>query len=185
MIVIISKNRSFIEHISKLELEFEVETDFKNIQKYSLAIVEDEDVLQTMVFNNVNVLVVSSKPIYKQGMSFLQKGARGYGNSFMSLVHFHQAINTIKNQAIWLNPELMNQLIQSGSKNITDCECKSFECLSQREKEVALEIQEGKSNKEIANSLEITERTVKAHLSHIFEKLDVHDRFALAMLLRA
>jgi len=52
-------------------------------------------------------------------------------------------------------------------------------------KDVALEIKEGKSNKEIAVALKITERTVKAHLSHIYEKLDVHDRLSLAMLLRA
>jgi DNA-binding NarL/FixJ family response regulator len=39
----------------------------------------------------------------------------------------------------------------------------------------------GNSNKQIANSLAITERTVKAHLSEIFRKLAISDRLTLAL----
>ena len=46
---------------------------------------------------------------------------------------------------------------------------------------VAEQVAHGASNREIAEALEITERTVKAHLSAIFEKLGVRDRVQLAL----
>ena len=54
--------------------------------------------------------------------------------------------------------------------------------LSRREMQVALRVAEGKSNKEVARLLLISERTIKAHLSSIFEKLGVRDRLQLALL---
>ncbi|MCD4802747.1 MAG: LuxR C-terminal-related transcriptional regulator, partial [Anaerolineales bacterium] len=50
--------------------------------------------------------------------------------------------------------------------------------LSERELEVLQMVAEGARNKEIAYKLGITERTVKAHLSHIFQKLNVDARAA-------
>ena len=55
--------------------------------------------------------------------------------------------------------------------------------LTERELQVLHLLAEGLSNKEIALALAITERTVKAHLSSIYEKLGVSDRLALAVLL--
>ena len=45
-------------------------------------------------------------------------------------------------------------------------------------------IQDGKSNKAIANCLSISERTVKAHLTSIFKKLNVADRLHLALYIK-
>ena len=52
------------------------------------------------------------------------------------------------------------------------------EMLSGREIEVLTEVADGKSNKEIAEALFISEATVKTHLIHIFSKLGVDDRTA-------
>jgi DNA-binding NarL/FixJ family response regulator len=54
--------------------------------------------------------------------------------------------------------------------------------LTSREKAVAELVAAGKSNKEVARDLDITERTVKAHLSAAFEKLQVRDRLQLVLL---
>jgi len=184
MIAIISSNDSFLEHISKLDREYTLLDDNSELTaKYELLIVEDKNFATKENFSKINTLVMSEKPKFQEAMGFLQEGAKGYGNTYMSLVHLTQAIDTIKNETIWLLPNIMNSLISHGSQLSTKKSI-HLEALSEREKDVALEIQEGKSNKEIATSLEITERTVKAHLSNIFEKLDVHDRLALAMLLR-
>lgn len=51
-----------------------------------------------------------------------------------------------------------------------------YETLSKREKQVLSYLKEGMSNKEIAESLYIAERTVKVHLCHIFKKLEVKNR---------
>ena len=53
--------------------------------------------------------------------------------------------------------------------------------LTKRELEVLIEVANGKLNKEIANELKISERTVKNHISNIFKKIDVSDRTQAAV----
>lgn len=53
--------------------------------------------------------------------------------------------------------------------------------LTPREKEVLAELTKGKSNREIAASLYVTEKTVKTHISNIFTKLEVQDRTQAAL----
>ena len=53
--------------------------------------------------------------------------------------------------------------------------------LTNREQEILMLIAQGKLNKEIADELNITERTVKNHISNMFKKLDVYDRTQAAV----
>jgi DNA-binding NarL/FixJ family response regulator len=55
------------------------------------------------------------------------------------------------------------------------------EPLTERETEVLRLLAQGKSNKDIAKSLNITEQTVKSHVSHILDKLDVPSRTQAAL----
>lgn len=59
-----------------------------------------------------------------------------------------------------------------------------LEKLSPRERDVALQVAGGASNKDVARRLNITERTVKAHLTSTFDKLEVRDRLQLVIALR-
>lgn len=63
-------------------------------------------------------------------------------------------------------------------KNIEDSK---IDLLTKREKEVLAYVADGLSNKEIATSLNITERTVKNHLFSIYRKMDVSDRTQAAI----
>ena len=56
--------------------------------------------------------------------------------------------------------------------------------LSSRELDVANMIRVGENNKAIADTLDISERTVKAHLTSIFKKLEVPDRLHLALYMK-
>src|SRR4029079_5547655 len=58
-----------------------------------------------------------------------------------------------------------------------------LENLTLRQREVAEAIARGASNKEIARRLNVTERTVKAHLTNMFRNVGVFDRLHLALLL--
>ena len=55
--------------------------------------------------------------------------------------------------------------------------------LTTRELQIANAVAEGRGNREIATQLGITEQTVKNHLTSIFEKLGVHSRLQLALLM--
>ena len=60
----------------------------------------------------------------------------------------------------------------------------SFDDLTKRERQVAQSVSNGLSNREIAERLNISERTVKARLTTVFQKLGVRDRVQLALLMR-
>ena len=59
-----------------------------------------------------------------------------------------------------------------------------LENLTKREYEIAILVGRGESNKQIARRLDITERTVKSHLTEIFRKLAITDRIKLALLVK-
>jgi DNA-binding NarL/FixJ family response regulator len=60
----------------------------------------------------------------------------------------------------------------------------SLDDLTKRERQVAQAVADGLSNREIAERLSVSERTVKARLTSVFQKVDVRDRVQLALLLR-
>jgi DNA-binding NarL/FixJ family response regulator len=129
------------------------------------------------------VMVLSDLPSFEEGSRLLTAGIRGYGNTYIHLRHLEQAVNAILSGNVWLYPEFMQQMIARLTQTSAEPNPEILEQLTDRERETALLIKEGRSNKEIASELGIAQNTVKQHLSHIFEKLGVRDRFALAMLL--
>jgi len=185
MIAVITQNSTLLKHLNDLALALEVCDAVQEVERYDLVICEADDAVHLLQKNGVRLLVLSEKPNFVEAMPLLALGARGYGNIHMQAIHLSQALNTIKNDAVWLYPDMMSTLIAYGSKAVTSDQKEHLDKLSSREQEVALEIEKGKSNKEIANDLKITERTVKAHLSKVYEKLKVNDRLALALLLRS
>ena len=74
-----------------------------------------------------------------------------------------------------LIPALNNKLIKR------DVDKDKIDSLTRREMDMLIQIASGMSNKEIANSLFITERTVKNHISSLFKKIEVSDRTQAAV----
>jgi len=103
----------------------------------------------------------------------LKAGARGY---LLKDTDRQTLINTIQAAArgeTLLKPEILQRALgyREEEKQVKNP-------LSEREFEVLKMVADGGRNKEIAYKLGITERTVKAHLSHIFQKLNVDSRAA-------
>lgn len=183
MIQLYTKNETLARRLEEVGLEFLFLSD-ETPDLAALFICDPVNLTSLYArYPNAKVLALSTRPSFSEGVALLQKGIRGYGNAFMQKVHLLQAISTIENDAVWLYPEMMQELILHGSKAMVSNE-DVLETLSVRERDVAKEIEKGLSNKEIASALGITERTVKAHLSSVYEKLKVTDRLALALLLR-
>ena len=94
----------------------------------------------------------------------------------------------ISNSGVWMGQDLLKRLIKVSTSlagNQAVQVDQHLRMLTKREKEVALEAAKGLSNKEIARILKITERTVKAHLSSVFETLGAKDRLQLALMLNS
>jgi DNA-binding NarL/FixJ family response regulator len=80
----------------------------------------------------------------------------------------------------WLPPELIRPAVRRQSS--TAAEASPFVHLTPRELGVAQLVAEGRSNKEIAAALRLSEGTIKAHLHSIYSKLGVDNRTAVAIM---
>ena len=137
-------------------------------------------------FPQARIVVLANVPDQRQAVEVLKQGASGYCHAYMPAKVLHEVKAVVEHGGLWLGQELLQRLItvstsMAGSQpqHIAELMAK----LTDREREVALEAAKGLSNKHIARSLDITERTVKAHMKHIFERLHVKDRLQLALLL--
>jgi len=126
-------------------------------------------------------------PKDEEAFALLARGARGYCHVAAAASQLRLVANTVSNGGFWLPTTLMRRVMQSagglvaqsvGSRSL------SLEDLTKRETQVAQAVADGCSNREIAERLNISERTVKARLTSVFQKLDVRDRVQLALLMR-
>lgn len=137
-----------------------------------------------------SVIVLASVPRFPEAFTLLQQGVRGYGNRQMRTSNLKQAIENVKEGQIWLPPSIISQLIGVVGKGDIPKQGKDpkprdtlLGKLSKREEEVALLVAEGMSNQEVADKLYVSLRTVKAHLSSIYEKTAVRNRLELGLAL--
>ncbi|MGM0857594.1 MAG: LuxR C-terminal-related transcriptional regulator [Pseudomonadota bacterium] len=132
------------------------------------------------------VVVLSMMPNNTAAIDALQQGARGYAHALSPADILKQIAMVVMNQGIWVPPDLMAQVMGSTWRLLNgdqQVQPDVLEALTHREREVALAVAKGASNKVVARELDITERTVKAHLTAIFSKLDIHDRLQLIIKL--
>ncbi|WP_010325124.1 response regulator transcription factor [Marinobacterium stanieri] len=131
------------------------------------------------------LILLVDHPLLDEGEALLAQGIYGYANTFIQVSLLPDVVSTVAHGDLWIWPELMQRLLKrllqrpaTPQPDITEWG------LSQREQEVLAELGAGRSNKLIARKLDITERTVKAHVSSILEKVGVHDRVELILKLR-
>ncbi len=131
--------------------------------------------------------LLSDRPDEEDGLAFLKLGIVGYGNTYISRERLAEAVRVISMGGVWLGQKVMQRLIQetyarAKERDASDSEQK-LAGLTHREREVAELVAQGQSNLEIAFNLNITERTVKAHLTSIYEKTGTGSRLNLALLI--
>lgn len=106
-------------------------------------------------------------------------GADGYILKDSGSQELKQAISVIMDGESYIQPSLLPAL---NSRLINrDIDKEKLESLTKREMEILTQVAGGMFNKEIAINLNISERTVKNHISNIFKKIDVSDRTQAAV----
>lgn len=108
-------------------------------------------------------------------------GASGYVLKDAESSSLTKAIRDVYAGDSYIHPSLASSLVREFNKRGANDEEFRRERLTRREYEVLILIAEGQNNKEIAESLFISEKTVKNHVSNIFKKIDVNDRTQAAI----
>ena len=135
------------------------------------------------------LIILSAMPNDDEAIRTFAWGAKGYCNAHSSAGNLKLVANVVLQGGLWLGDSLLQRLINATARPAVLASAPAAGSaaatakLSGRETEVARAVAAGAQNKEIARQMNITERTVKAHISSIFDKLNIRDRLQLAILL--
>lgn len=133
-----------------------------------------------------SLIVLADEPSEDDAMAALAAGASGYCNGHAASVVLRQVAAAVENGGIWVGQGLMQRLLAATARLLPPTERDGAAwraTLTAREQEAAALLAKGCSNKEIARELDITERTVKAHVGAMLEKLGARDRLQLSLII--
>lgn len=152
------------------------------------------DVVQTLLeVKDINpatkVLILTAFSEDENILNAAKGGARGYvlkGIDFPTLL---QAIKTVHNGSVWIDKDLpaadaFEEIARDQLNAVGDTpHNEAVKSLTKRELEILRLVAEGLTNEEIGKKIFISEKTVKTHLTNIFDKLKVNNRFKAALLI--
>ena len=134
---------------------------------------------------SITAAVCSNLPDVGGMLECVHLGARGYCNSHMAALHYRQMLDMLANGQSWFPPALLAEAFRLAQQAVQPSLGPArIDSLTPRENQIAGYVGAGMSNRKIAELLEISEPTVKSHLTHIFKKLELKDRVALVLLLK-
>ena len=139
--------------------------------------------LQEAVSFGWPVVVMAAVPNETDAFQALTAGAVGYCHVKAAPEQLREIALVVEHGGVWMLPELLQRFLALSNRVVPSQAPVEPElnALTSRELMVAEQVAKGATNREIAETLAITERTVKAHLSSIFDKLAVRDRVQLAL----
>lgn len=121
--------------------------------------------------------------------TLFKAGVHGFCSHDISAVLLDKAVQLVLEGEYWIQRKLITQVISEIARDMDTIVSRPdgpddslISMLTPRELQVARMVHLGGNNKMIARELDISERTVKAHLSAIFRKLDIENRLHLALL---
>jgi DNA-binding NarL/FixJ family response regulator len=164
-----------------------------------------EAIKQIRKANSATKIVLLTEPGHQYSdqevLALLKAGTRGFCSTDMGSDLIHKVLDAVDQGQVWVRssfiPTLIEEIAKQAKRNINvsqdepagnapeipsvDKHEDSLSALTHREHEIAALIGRGECNKRIAQCLQISEQTVKAHLTVIFRKLNVTDRIHLAL----
>ncbi len=128
-------------------------------------------------FAGVRVVILTSFGEVERVHAALERGASGYLLKDAGPAEVHGALRAAVRDEVFLDAAVTRRLTQEIRAPRT-----GLGVLTAREKEVLVLIAEGRSNKDIARHLVISERTARTHVSHLLTKMDLTSRTQAALL---
>ena len=124
-----------------------------------------------------NIIVLTHSEADEDLISVTRAGAVAYLSKDISIGNLIKAITLVANGGVVVSPPMATRLLgEFGSLEESKDAEKLALLLSKREQTVLSFVAQGSTNREIANTLVISENTVKVHLRNIMEKLHAHTR---------
>lgn len=142
--------------------------------------------IEALVKQEVVCVALSWFPHKEEAYLALGAGARGYAHALSSVELLHEVALVTMHHGLWVGPELLSEVVGATFRALGGGLADQASVLAEltaRERDVVLAVAAGHTNKEVARALEITERTVKAHLGAAYRKLGVRDRMQLILKL--
>jgi len=138
------------------------------------------------------VLILTAFSDEEHVLNAAKGGAKGYVPKGVPSATLVQAIKSVCNGGVWIDKEIpsweiFEEIAQAQSKEqtheVNPQISESISALTKREMEILRLVSEGLTNEEIGKKIFISEKTVKTHLTNIFDKLKVNNRFKAALML--
>ncbi len=136
------------------------------------------------------VIILSAFSDEENVMNAAKGGAKGYVPKGVPSTTLLQAIKVVHGGGVWIDKEIpawetFEEIVQvqAESRDIAPHIDESIKALTKREMEILRLVAEGLTNEEIGKKIFISEKTVKTHLTNIFDKLKVNNRFKAALML--
>lgn len=134
------------------------------------------------------IIAFTTAPNDTEGISVLKSGARGYCRRNINSTLLKKVVKLVQKGEICAGRKLISPLIDEltsllkrrRKRSAASCDDR-LDALTSRQREIVGLIGRGARNKEIANQIHMSEKTVKAHLTAIFRKVGVSNRFRLAL----
>ena len=168
---------------------FDELTEYLESNKENIMVMFDEmsvsnihdTLLKLKEYPYASLLLFNALPEVHHASTLLGSGIKGYENSYINKENLLKMLSAVQDGHNWLFADLTYHIINKYMQNKNKDEPEFMWVLTEKEKDIALMIANGLTNKEIASREKIALSTVKGHIHHIFEKAGVSDRISLAL----
>jgi two-component system, NarL family, nitrate/nitrite response regulator NarL len=135
-------------------------------------------------YPRMQIVLISAHPSEELLIYAVRNGARGYLYKNCSLSKFMAAIRALERGEAVIPRAMVGRLLDEFTRLSSPAEQDGLGSLTPREMDVLCELGRGRSNRQIAERLNIAENTVKVHVHNILEKLNLRNRRQAARFAR-
>jgi DNA-binding NarL/FixJ family response regulator len=133
----------------------------------------------------VRVLILTTFDLDEYVVGALRAGASGFLAKDVPAEDLITAIRTVAAGEAVVAPRILRRLLDRFAESLPDPDApppRDLKALTEREREVLVQVARGLSNAEIARELRVSETTVKTHVGHVLTKLRLRDRVQAVVL---